>query len=51
VLERLAQYRAAMLRSDAEGLVTVRTDGRRLSIVRPSHDPSRLRSDPDSLPP
>lgn len=32
VLERLAGHRATILRTDLEGLVTVRTDGQRISI-------------------
>jgi competence protein ComEC len=32
VLERLAEHRATILRTDLEGLITVRTDGQRISI-------------------
>ena len=32
VLERLSAHRAGILRTDRDGLVTVRTDGRRISI-------------------
>jgi competence protein ComEC len=49
VLERLEAHHTPVLRSDTEGLTTIRSDGRRLSIVRTSHDPSRLRSDPAAL--
>jgi competence protein ComEC len=45
VLERLADHHTSVLRTDAEGLVTVRTDGHRLSVIRTSHDPSRLAAD------
>ncbi len=33
VLERLNAHRAGVLRTDRDGLITVRTDGRRISIV------------------
>jgi competence protein ComEC len=33
VLERLNAHRAGVLRTDLDGLITVRTDGRRISIV------------------
>jgi competence protein ComEC len=32
VLERLCAHRAGILRTDSDGLVTVRTDGRRISV-------------------
>jgi competence protein ComEC len=32
VLERLRDHRASILRTDRDGLVTVRTDGRRISV-------------------
>jgi competence protein ComEC len=32
VLERLAEHHAATLRTDLEGLITVRTDGQRISV-------------------
>ena len=32
VLERLSAHRAGILRTDRDGLVTIRTDGRRISI-------------------
>ncbi len=32
ILERLAQHHAALLRTDQRGLITIRTDGRRLEI-------------------
>ena len=32
VLERLSAHRAEVLRTDRDGLVTIRTDGRRISI-------------------
>jgi competence protein ComEC len=32
VLERLAGHRATILRTDLDGLITVRTDGQRISI-------------------
>lgn len=32
VLERLSQHHAAILRTDVQGLTTVRTDGRRISV-------------------
>jgi competence protein ComEC len=32
VVERLEEHRAEVLRTDREGLITVRTDGRRLSV-------------------
>ena len=32
VLERLSAHRAGILRTDHDGLVTVRTDGQRISI-------------------
>jgi competence protein ComEC len=32
VLERLAGHRAGILRTDSQGLITIRTDGRRISV-------------------
>jgi len=32
VLERLTAHRAGILRTDSRGLVTIRTDGRRISV-------------------
>ena len=32
VIERLEQHHAAILRTDRDGLITIRSDGRRLSV-------------------
>jgi len=34
VMERLQQHHATVLRTDEDGLVTVRSDGRRLTVER-----------------
>ena len=32
VIDRLAQHHAMILRTDRDGLITIRSDGRRLSV-------------------
>ena len=46
VVERLDRHHAFVLRTDQSGLITIRTDGRRLTVSPASHDLSRLGSDP-----
>jgi competence protein ComEC len=44
VLERLAGHHAAILRTDREGLITIRSDGRRISVDRGAQRVSRAAS-------
>ncbi len=39
IVGRLGEHHAFILRTDLDGLVTVRTDGKRLSVIRPAHIP------------
>src|SRR5205807_6258830 len=43
IIERLEQHHAEILRTDQQGLITIRTDGRRLAVETYRSSPPRVR--------
>ena len=50
IVQRLTEHHIVIMRTDLEGLLTIRSDGHRLTVTRNIDTPSRGSSDPNFLP-